>query len=579
MTKHYEIGPFRLDCNGGVLTEAGVPVALGSRAVAVLATLVKRSNEYVQKSSIIDAVWPDVIVEESNLAVQISAIRRVLAQAPGGERWIETLSRRGYRFVGPVIERTGDRQGALGDKRTNLPEPLTSFIGRGRELAEIKRLLSANRLLTLVGVGGIGKTRLALQVAAEVIDTYRDGVWLIELGSISDPLLVPTSVAQVLGVQERMGTPLTKTLCAHLKARQLLLILDNCEHLLDACAKLTDAMLRSAAEPTIIATSREPLHVEGEQTYPLQTLSLAESSASAEATARSEAVQLFVERARLQLPDFELTAARVSAVVELCSHLDGIPLALELAAARIPSLSIEQINARLQDRFKLLTGGSRTAPPRQQTLRATLDWSFDLLTEQERAVLRRLAIFSGGFTLEAASSVASAEAIDEFAVIDLLSQLVARSLVVADTSDAGPRYRLLETARAYAMERLVEAEEVNAIRRRHAQYFRKFFERAPDDWLCLPEAEWRATYLPELDNVRAALDWALSTGADTAIGIGLCSASGAAWMELALVGEGRQRLEAAIARIEQTPELDQARLWLWLGFLRERQPPRWRWLP
>ena len=574
MTKHYEIGPFRLDCNGGVLTEAGVPVALGSRAVAVLATLVKRSNEYVQKSSIIDAVWPDVIVEESNLAVQISAIRRVLAQAPGGERWIETLSRRGYRFVGPVIERTGDRQGALGDKRTNLPEPLTSFIGRGRELAEIKRLLSANRLLTLVGVGGIGKTRLALQVAAEVIDTYRDGVWLIELGSISDPLLVPTSVAQVLGVQERMGTPLTKTLCAHLKARQLLLILDNCEHLLDACAKLTDAMLRSAAEPTIIATSREPLHVEGEQTYPLQTLSLAESSASAEATARSEAVQLFVERARLQLPDFELTAARVSAVVELCSHLDGIPLALELAAARIPSLSIEQINARLQDRFKLLTGGSRTAPPRQQTLRATLDWSFDLLTEQERAVLRRLAIFSGGFTLEAASSVASAEAIDEFAVIDLLSQLVARSLVVADTSDAGPRYRLLETARAYAMERLVEAEEVNAIRRRHAQYFRKFFERAPDDWLCLPEAEWRATYLPELDNVRAALDWALSTGADTAIGIGLCSASGAAWMELALVGEGRQRLEAAIARIEQTPELDQARLWLWLGFLRgEATPP------
>ncbi len=571
-SKNYEIGPFRLDCNAGVLTEAGVPVALGSRAVAVLATLVKFSNEYVQKSSIIDAVWPDVIVEEGNLAVQISAIRRVLAQAPGGERWIETLARRGYRFVGPVVERPGDR--ALGDKRTNLPEPLTSFIGRGRQLAEIKRLLSGNRLLTLVGVGGIGKTRLALQVAAEVIDAYRDGVWLIELGSISDPLQVPTSVAQVLGVQERTGTPLTETLCAHLKARRLLLILDNCEHLLDACATLTDAMLRGAAEPTIIATSREPLHVEGEQTYPLQTLSLAEPSASAEVMARSEAVQLFVERARRQLPDFELTAARVSAVVELCIHLDGIPLALELAAARIPSLSIEQINARLQDRFKLLTGGSRTALPHQQTLRATLDWSFDLLAEQERAVLRRLAIFSGGFTLEAASSVASDEAIDESAVIDLLSQLVARSLVVADTSDAGPRYRLLETTRAYAAEKLVEAEEVDAIRRRHTQYFRKFFERAPDDWLCLPEAEWRVTYLPELDNVRAALDWALGTGADTAIGIGLCSASGPVWMEVALVGEGRQRLEAAIARLGQTPELDQARLWLWLGFLRgEATPP------
>jgi predicted ATPase len=375
-------------------------------------------------------------------------------------------------------------------------------------------------------------------------------------------------------VQERTGTPLTETLCAHLKARQLLLILDNCEHLLDACATLTDAMLRGAAEPTIIATSREPLHVEGEQIYPLQTLSLAEPLASAEAMARSEAVQLFVERARRQLPDFELTAACVSATVELCIHLDGIPLALELAAARVPSLSVEQINARLQDRFKLLAGGSRTALPHQQTLRATLDWSFDLLAEQERAVLRRLAIFSGGFTLEAASSVASDEAIDEFAVIDLLSQLVARSLVVADTSDAGPRYRLLETTSAYAVEKLVEAEEVNAIRRRHAQYFRKFFERSPDDWLCLPEAEWRVTYLPELDNVRAALDWALGTGADTAIGIGLCSASGPVWMEVALVGEGQQRLEAAIARVEQTPELDQARLWLWLGFLRgEATPP------
>jgi predicted ATPase/DNA-binding winged helix-turn-helix (wHTH) protein len=568
VTKIYEIGQFRLDAEAAVLTQAGVPVALGSRAVAVLTTLVERSNEYVQKGAIMDAAWPGVVVEESNLAVQISAIRRVLSQAPGGERWIETLARRGYRFVGPVIERPGDRQVSSRHKRTNLPEPLTSFIGRERELVEIKRLLPGKRLLTLVGIGGIGKTRLALQVAAEVTDAYRDGVWLVELGSISDPLLVPTSVAQVLGVQERAGTPLTDTLCANLKMRQLLLILDNCEHLLNACATLTDAILRSAAEPTILATSREPLHVEGEQTYPLRTLSLPEPLANAEAVADSEAVQLFVERAKGQLPDFALTAARAPAVAELCIHLDGIPLALELAAARVRTLSVEQISARLHDRFKLLTGGTHMALPRQQTLRATLDWSFDLLAEQERAVLRRLAVFTGGFTLEAASSVASDDAVDEFAVIDLLSQLVARSLVVADTGDTGARYRLLETTRDYALEKLAEAEEIDAIQRRHAQYFRDRFHGAHDDWLRMSDSDWHAIYLPERDNIRAALDWALGADGDPVIGIALAGASGALWAESSLLGEGRKRLEAAVARVgAQTPESDQARLWLRLGLL------------
>ena len=570
MSTVYEIGPFRLDTAAGVLSRGGTPVPLGGRAVAVLTALVKQPNAFVRKETILDAAWPGVIVEEVNLAVQVSAIRRVLAQAPGGERWVETLARRGYRFVGPVIEihdnvpRHGNGRGEL----SNLPQSLTSFIGRERELVEIKRLLLTKRLLTLIGVGGIGKTRLALQVAAEVMDAYRDGVWLVELGSVSDSLLVARSVAQVLGVQEGTGTPLMDTLGAYLKSRQLLLILDNCEHLLDACAALADSVLRAAAQPTILATSREPLHVPGEQTYPLQTLTLPEPSANLETIARSEAVQLFVERARQQLPDFELTTARASAVAELCIHLDGIPLALELAAARIRSLSIEQINVRLNDRFKLLTSGTRTALPRQQTLRATLDWSFDLLAEQERVVLRRLAIFAGGFTLDAASAVASDAAIDEFAVVDLLSQLVARSLVVADTNSAGARYRLLETTRAYALEKLAEAEEIDAIQRRHAQYFHDRFCRAYDDWLRTPEADWRAVYLPERDNVRAALDWTFGGDGDPAIGIALAGASGSLWGDSALLGEGRQRLEAAVARVgARTPESDQARLWLRLGGL------------
>ena len=303
---------------------------------------------------------------------------------------------------------------------------------------EIKRLLPGRRLVTLVGVGGIGKTRLALQVAGEVIDAYRDGVWLAEFGAITDPTLVPTTVAQVLGVQETTGTSLTEALCGHLKARQLLLILDNCEHVLGACGQLADAILRAAADATIIATSRESLHSMGEQTYLLPTLSLPEPMANSETIGGSEAVQLFVERAQRQQSDFGLTAARAPIVAQLCVHLDGIPLALELAAARIRSLSVEQINARLGDRFRLLTGGSRTAMPRQQTLRATLDWSYGLLPEQERAVFCRLGVFPSTFTLEAASAVAGDAAIDEYAVIDSLSQLVARSLVIADTTGGGP---------------------------------------------------------------------------------------------------------------------------------------------
>jgi DNA-binding winged helix-turn-helix (wHTH) protein len=285
----YELGPFIFDPQAGALTRSGAPTALGSRGVAVLAALLEHPSEYVSKSRIMDAAWPGLVVEESNLAVQISAIRRVLAQEPGGEHWIETLARRGYRFIGPVAKVTDDRpQSTRGaSENTSLPQTLTSFIGRERELVEIRRLLPSKRLVTVVGAGGIGKTRLALQLAAEVMEGYRDGVWLVELGSINDPLLVPASVAQVLGVQEKSGTPLTHTLCRYLKARQLLLVLDNCEYLLEACAKLGDAVLRRAAQATILATSREPLHVAGEQAYSLQALSLPESVADVEGAMRA----------------------------------------------------------------------------------------------------------------------------------------------------------------------------------------------------------------------------------------------------------------------------------------------------
>ena len=575
MPRIYELGSFRLDPEAGAVTLRGRPVHLGPRAVAVLTTLVARAGSYVPKRQILEFAWPEVVVEEGNLAVQIAAIRRVLAEE-GGERWIETLPRRGYRFVGPVTEAQQDGKTSSRDPHTNLAESSSSFIGRERELAELKRVLPHERLVTIVGVGGIGKTRLALQLAAEVVGAYPDCACFAELGPILDPALVPATVAHALGIQQRAGRPAIDSLCAGLQRRKLLLLLDNCEHLLDASAKLAGAVLAAAPGVTVMATSREPLGVAGEQTYRLNSLSLPDGgSASSGALRRSEAVQLFVERVRKHLPSFELTQDRAVAVAEICIRLDGIPLALELAAARARSLSVEQIRARLEERFRLLTADSRTAVPRQQTLRAALDWSYDLLVEQERIVLRRLSAFPGSFTVEAASAVASDETIDDHAVIDLLSQLASRSLVSVDAPSSGVRYRMLETTRAYAQEKLVETGEADGVRQRHAHHYRGMFEHAPDDWLRLPDREWHALYGPELANIRAALDWAFDGGGDAAVGISLAGSSGLLWAMLGLFAEGLQRLETAIACVgPQTPVCQQAALWLWLGRCVDEAPKR-----
>jgi predicted ATPase/DNA-binding winged helix-turn-helix (wHTH) protein len=560
----FEIGPFRLDADARVLTRDGLPTALGPRAVAVLHVLVEHSNEYVPKRQIIDAAWPGVVVEDGNLNVQIAAIRRVLKEVDG-ERWIETLARRGYRFLGPVkaLSASAPRQEPV-VARSNLPAAATTFVGRERDLVEIKRLLRSKRLVTIVGAGGIGKTRLALQVAAEVVDAYRDGVLLTELAALREGSLVAPALAQTLGVQEESGVPLADSLRAHLKPRQILLLLDNCEHLLEASAQVAATVVRAGGDVTLIATSREPLGIDGEQVYPLQPLSLPAEGASLETIHRSEAVQLLVERVQRQLPDFELTSSRAPAVVELCLHLDGIPLALELAAARARTLSLEQIAARLGDRFRLLASGSRTALPRQQTLRAALDWSYDLLREDERAVLRRLSIFPGSFTLDAAGAVANDGSLDEFAVVDIVSQLVSRSLVSAEAPAGNRRYRMLETTRAYALEKLAETGETASCQRRHADFFRAFFEHAPDDWLRMATPAWSAVYVPEMPNVRAALDWSLGDDGDASIAIPLASGSGVLWTSMGSPTEARQWLRGALTLVDSAaPTLHEARLLLW----------------
>jgi predicted ATPase len=454
----------------------------------------------------------------------------------------------------------------------NLPESLASFVGRERELLELKRLLARNRILTLVGPGGIGKTRLSLQLAAEVADAFRDGEWFIDLAPLADPDLVESAAARALNVQQMAGS-LIDGLCRHLKGRQALLLVDNCEHVVDASARMVEAILKRSPGPAIVATSREPLRVEGEQVYWLQPLPLPDARAHWDEIRKADAVALFVDRAQHQEPAFALSEAIADDVARLCVRLDGIPLALELAAPLVHSYSIDEINARLAHRFDALTVGRRTALPHQQTLRATLDWSYDVLSDGERKVLQRLSVFSGGFTVEAAAAVVG-DAIPGTTVADVLARLVARSLVVGDAADSGRRCRLLETMRAYARERMDATGETASVQRRHAEYFREFFETALADWFRMPDIDWHAIYLPELDNVRYALHWTLRAGGDAAIGISLAASSRSMWTALGLHSEGRQWLEVALSRVDsRTSQSDRARLQLSLGVLLQPLAP------
>lgn len=386
----------------------------------------------------------------------------------------------------------------------NLPQPVTRFVGRERECADLLLLLSNARLVTLHGAGGMGKTRLSLQVALAVLGDFPDGVWFVELAALSDERQVPQAVATALGVKEEPGRTMFDALVRHVHERQLLVVLDNCEHLAVACGSIATKLLQAGAAVKVMATSRAPLQVSGETVYSLPALGLPASGASLslDAVARSEAVHLFVERACAAQPAFRLDAGNAAVVAHICRRLDGIPLALELAAARVRALPIATIAERLGDRFRLLTGGNRAALPRQQTLRAMIDWSHDLLTEPERILLRRMSVFAGGWTLEAAEAVASGDGIDAAQVLDLLTQLVDRSLVVP--LSGGVRYQLLETVRAYAAERLELAGEAAAMRHRHFEHFLDTAVHAGPQLWGAQQGAWVARLDADRENFLAA---------------------------------------------------------------------------
>jgi predicted ATPase/predicted Ser/Thr protein kinase len=390
----------------------------------------------------------------------------------------------------------------------NLPTPLTSFIGRSRERAEVRRLFLTARMVTILGPGGSGKTRLAVQVAKEVLAEFADGVWLVELEALVDPALVAQQVAREVGVQEEAGTPIAATLAASLGSKMVLLVLDNCEHVAAAVAPLVATLMRAAPNIRVIATSREALGVPGEVIWRIPTLSVPDPRTSVikskEVAGRYEAVRLFVDRAQAVQPAFQLTDKNAAAVAQVCHRLDGIPLAIELAAVRVKVLPVEQILTRLQDRFALLTGGSRTALPRQQTLRATVDWSYDLLSDPERKLLNRVSVFAGGFSLEAAESVCAWDGLESYDVLDLISPLIDKSLVVPNESGESSRYTLLETIRDYAAERLKQTGEIDTQADRHAFHYFKLALQAEPELQGPDQALWFERLDLEHDNVRRA---------------------------------------------------------------------------
>ncbi len=551
-------GPFRLVTERRLLLEGDKPVRLGSRAFDILAALVERAGEVVRKEELIARAWPQTFVEEANLKIQVSALRRALGDGQEGRRFVVTVPGRGYNFVAPVrIEehaRAPPPDPLAGTH--NLPLAITRMIGRDEAVAALVSRLPRQRLVTIVGPGGIGKTTLALAVAERMTADYHQGVWLVDLAPLGDSRLVPSAVATVLGRQVGTEDPLP-ALAAALRDERLLLLLDNCEHVIDEAARLVTAVLSTARGVSILATSREPLGVPGERQYRLGPLGIPQRSSglTAAEAAIFPAVQLFVERATAVVDDFALTDANVSLIAEICRRLDGLPLAIEFAAPRVEALGVEGLAARLVDSLPLLTARSRATVPRHRTMRNALDWSYRLLRPDEQLFFRALGIFGGDFTAEAAAATAM-DVANPVGAIDRLADLVAKSLVIADVGGVSPRFRLLDTIRAYAFEKLNENSERERVARRHAEYYRDLFERAEDEAMARPIGEWLADYAREIDNLRAALEWAFAPSGDESMGVALTIAAIPLWLQLSIVEEGRSRVEQALASLAREAPID-----------------------
>jgi len=545
-------GPFTVTPHERLVTRDGVALPMGAKSFDTLIALMSRPNEIVSKWDLMAQVWPGMAVEETNLRFHIAALRKALGDGKDGARYITTLSGRGYCFVAP-ISRANVAAEPHPAPRANLPpvklpNRLQRMVGRDDAIAAVSDRLMTLRFVTIAGPGGVGKTAVAVAIAHDLLETFADASHFVDLAALSDPDLVITSILLMLGLPAQADDPLP-ALLAHLRDKRMLLILDNCEHVIAAAAPLAAEIFHAAPHVHILATSREPLRVEGEQVYRLAPLAVPpdDPALTAAAAQTYPALQLFFERATAGGAQIALDDRNAAIVAGICRRLDGMALAIELAAGRVEAYGLEQTAALLDERLNLLWQGQRTAPPRQKTLQATLDWSYGLLSDTERLVLRRLAVFAGHFTIDAALDIVPDERVDRARLFDAIDSLVAKSMVAPRPIGAMMRYRLLDTTRAY----LIESEPDDAaLSARHATYYRRWLEQAGTTWATVPSADERAIHFSALHNVRAALDWCFGANGDAGIGIALAAAAVPIFLAMSLLIECRRWSERALLAID-----------------------------
>src|SRR5229473_2899044 len=550
-------GPFRLSTTERLLEKGGDPVQLGSRALDILIALVERPAEVVTRKELFARVWPDLVVDEGSLRFHVSALRKALGQGRSGTRYVSNVSGRGYCFVAPISRAASLPallSNSLAHSPVGLPPSPTRMVGRNETVQLISEELTARRFLTIVGPGGIGKTTVAIAVSRSMLAAFDGAVHYVDFGPLGTPSLVPNMVASTVGLPGNFDDPLA-ALPAFLRDRRMLLVLDSCEHLIDTIAPLAERIFREAPEVHILATSREPLQVEGEQVHRIHALAFPPDDAplTAACALTFPAVQLFAERAAADGSGFELNDAEASIVGKVCRRLDGIALALELAAGRVGVYGIKGIASLLDSPCRLLWRGRRTASSRHQTLSAMLDWSYNLLPEAEGVILRRLSVFVGAFSLEAAQFVAAGDTLEREQVAEAIAALSTKSLIAVETNHTGALYRLLDTTRAYVLTKMVDSRERNTIAQRHATHYREFLERIESASLTCAKNDGTTERWRHVSNARAALEWSLSEQGDKELGTALAAASAPLFLELSLLTECRFWMERALAQALELP--------------------------
>jgi predicted ATPase/DNA-binding winged helix-turn-helix (wHTH) protein len=567
----YRFGSFRLIPSQQALLDGGSRVPIGGRALDLLTALVERRGELVTKKELMARAWSQTVVEESNLKVHIAALRKALGEGPQDQRFVATVVGRGYQFVAQVerevIPVTAAPPETHARPSHNLPAALVRPIGRSEAIQDLLARLSRVRLLTVAGPGGIGKTTVALAIAHAMVAAGDHDVWFVNLSRLSEASFVPHAVANAIGLAVH-SDDISRALANYfrLRNRPQLVVLDSCEHVIEAAAIIAEQMTAAAPQLRVLGTSREPLHVAGEHVYRLEPLESPPDAArlTVSEALRYPAVELFMERAIAARGDFALSDEIVPVVARICQRLDGIALAIELAATRVAAFGVHQLLTLLDNRFSTLAQGRRTAPERQKTLLATLDWSHQLLPDTERVVLRRLGIFPGVFSLGSAAAVAQDENLAYASVIDAVASLVAKSMLSANVGSDAVRYRLLDTTRDYARRKLADAGEPDMVSRRHAEHFCDLYARAEDLWKTPPDTRWLEYHKPTIDDVRAALNWAFSAHGDTSLGVALTVAAIPAWIRLSSLEECRTSIEHALHQTDRgPPALDSQRMKLY----------------